>query len=255
MFFGHEDKVKAFKNLVDGGALGHAYLFYGDAQIGKCNFAQSLTYYLEYKKFEILEEPLIDSIILGPNERGIISVDEARKIRNFLWQTPLKSSRRTVIVDQAELLTDEAQSSMLKIVEEPPKHGLIIFIAYDHQVLFPPLLSRLAKIYFTRLSKERIKKILIENFAVASEKAKSVALESFGRIGRALDLIEEKKTKKQEDSLEKNLEGAIIDLRNENLKKNSSLLKWLLERENFLKRYNLNNNIQKKVIDYKLQRK
>ncbi|MDI6820677.1 MAG: hypothetical protein QMD65_00665 [Patescibacteria group bacterium] len=254
MLFGHEEKEKAFKNLADSGALSHAYLFFGDSQIGKCNFAQSLAYYLEYGKFEILESPLIDSVILKRDERGIIGIDEARQIRNFLWQTPLKSARRTVIIDEAEALTPEAQSSMLKIVEEPPKHGLIIFIACDSQVLFPPLLSRLTKIYFARLSKTRIREILIKHFNIPVKKAESAAEESFGRMGWALNLISSKKIKNQVGDLKKNLERTIFDLRSQNLIKNSSVLKWLLEREMFLKKYNLNNNIQKKVIDYKLQK-
>jgi len=253
--FGHEDKVKSFKNLTDRGTLSHAYLFFGDAQIGKCNFAQSLAYYLEYKRFEVLKSPLIDCLILKPNEQGIISIDEARQTRNFLWQTPLRSIKRTVIIDEAEKLTVEAQSSMLKIVEEPPEHGLIIFITYNSQVLFPPLLSRLTKIYFARLPKIRIKEILVEHFSVPAKKAEYIAEESFGRIGQALNLIFSKKNKKnQVEDLEKDLEKIIISLSTQNSIKNSSALKWLLEREMFLKRYNLNSNIQRKAIAYKLQK-
>ena len=252
MLFGHEDKIKAFKKLIGEGKLSHAYLFYGDAQIGKFSFAAALANFLEFGKFEILSEPLVDTKIFAPNDMGTISIDAVRGIKHFLWQTPFRSPKKLAIIDEAQALTREAQGALLKIVEEPPPHGLLIFIASSLEVFSPPLLSRLIKIYFRRLPDEKLEKILIENFNAAPAKAKTIAENSFGRIGLALGLLNGGKTNEAEDNLENDLENEILALRKRDIFKNAVLIAWLLEKESALKKYNLNKNLQKKAIETKL---
>jgi len=253
MLFGHEDKVREFEKVIETGRLGHAYLFFGDAQIGKFSFAKSLGHFLESKKFESSDEPLFDTKIFAPNEKDVIGIDAIRSLKSFLWQTPFRSSKKLAIIDEAHALTTEAQSALLKIVEEPPPHGLLIFIASNTQIFFPPLLSRLNKIYFRRLPAEKLEKVLIEHFNVPPAKAKTIALNSFGRIGSALDILNGgTKTGETEDSLEKDLENKILALRKQGTLKNASLIAWLLEKETALKRFNLNKNLQKKAIQNKI---
>ncbi len=259
MLFGHEDKIKAFKKLIGEGKLSHAYLFYGDAQIGKFSFAKSLGSFLESKNFQLSEEPLIDAKIFSPadsagkpNDMGTIGIDAVRGIKHFLWQTPFRSPKKLAIIDEAQALTREAQGALLKIVEEPPPHGLLIFIASNLEIFSPPLLSRLIKIYFRRLPDEKLEKILIENFNAAPAKAKTIAENSFGRIGLALGLLNGGKTNEAEDNLENDLENEILALRKRDIFKNAVLIAWLLEKESALKKYNLNKNLQKKAIETKL---
>jgi DNA polymerase-3 subunit delta' len=251
MLFGHGEKIRIFKKLADEGKLGHAYLFFGDAQIGKSYFGKLLAAYLETGIFDLPESPLIDSAVFSPDEKGTLGIGRVREIRNFLWQTPLRSSRRVVLIEDAEALTAEAQGALLKIVEEPPVHGLILFTAHDPQVLLPPLLSRLSKVHFARLAKLELERTLIENFKVAPAKAKAVAADSFGRIGRAIGSLEKKKMKK-ETRLEDELEEKIVSLRKSDLVKNSKKLSWLLDREALARRFNLNQNLQRKATEHEL---
>lgn len=250
MLIGHDDKINIFRELVRSGNLGHAYLFFGDAGIGKKLFARALASFLENGKFGDSETPLIDSLVFEPKEKNTIGIDEVLEIRRFLWKTPLKSKKRLAIVDAASL-TPEAQSALLKIVEEPPSMATIIFVAYDPRVLFPPLLSRLTKVYFNRLSREDLKRVLVEICKINPKKAEAVAALSFGRIGRALNLIEGKKTGEGED-LGRDIEEEIVRLRNRNLLQNSAILAWLLERLELVRRYNLNMRLQRAAISYKL---
>ncbi|MEK7630061.1 MAG: AAA family ATPase [Patescibacteria group bacterium] len=250
MFFGHGEKIKDFKKLVDKGRLGHAYLFFGDAGIGKFLFAKLLANYLESSEFAISSVPLIDAAFFSPDEKGTIGIPAVREIRNFLRQTPLKSPRRLAVIDNVEALTPEAQSALLKIVEEPPSHALIIFIGHDEQVIFAPLLSRLNKIYFSRFSESEIKKILQEHYDLSAAKAETVAKESFGRLGRAIDII--KGGSENPMTLEAELEGKILELWQKNPFKNSKKLAWMLERESLIKRFDLNKNLQRRAIEEKL---
>ncbi|MEK7464224.1 MAG: AAA family ATPase [Patescibacteria group bacterium] len=252
MLFGHEDKIGIFKKLVKERALGHAYLFYGDPQIGKFSFAVSLANFLESGKFEIGERMLTESKIVLPEEGGI-GIDSAREIKKFLSQSPISSPKRLVVINEAHLLTMEAQAALLKIVEEPFLNSLIIFIASELQTILPPLLSRLTKVYFMRMTKNEVKNILVKEYKITLEKADKISEISFGRMGYALHLLENKE-KREDDDLEQDLEDKIVELYIGGLKKNSSILNTLLDRESAIKRFNLNGNLQRKAIEYELNR-
>ena len=253
MLIGHDDKIRIFKSLVENGNLGHAYLFFGDAGIGKNLFARALANFLENGEFKEPTQPLTDSSVFAPGEKSTIGIDDVLKQRRFLSMTPLRSKRRIAIVE-ASFLTKEAQSAMLKIVEEPPSMAMVIFVAHDPRVLFPPLLSRLTKVYFNRLSREDLKKVLVEIYEISPKKAEELAPISFGRIGRALNLVEGKKTG-GEDDLGRDLEEEIVRLRNKDLLKNSAILDWLLGRLELVRHYNLNMRLQRAAISYKLSQR
>ena len=252
MLYGLEDKIKEFKKLIKEDKLRQSYLFFGESQIGKFTFAASFVFFLENGEFAPPAggRPLIDAKIFSPDESGIIGIDAVRELKKFLYQRPFLSSRRSAVFDSAESLTPEAQSALLKIIEEPPSFSLIIFIAAEASVFFPTLASRFTKIYFSRLSQKLIEKFLRENFKIDSARASLIAQQSFGRIGRAIEIMNQDtryKIQDTRDNIGEYLEELILSLR-KNLFKNSSKLSWLLEREEFLKRYNLNQKLQYRAI-------
>lgn len=251
MLFGYGEKIKSFEKLIKEDKLGQSYLFYGDRGIGKYSFARFLAYALETGKFEASPETLLDALfVVKDEEKNTLGIDKVLEAKRFLWQKPLKSHYRIAVIDDAEDLTPEAQGALLKVVEEPPAHGLLVFISHDKDVLLPPLLSRLTKIYFPRFPKSEIVRILKDKRGIAGEKAEQVARQSFGRPGRAFEILDGK-SDKEEESLEKILENRILELHRDNPKKNTGVLAWLLDREMSVKRYNLNMNLQKKAMEEK----
>ncbi len=141
-----------FKKLIERDKLSHAYLFFGgDRSDGKDKviFAKSLANFLENGVFEEPEKLLTEALIIEKDEEGKIGIDAARNIRHFLYQKPVASKYRTLIVVGADALTPEAKNSILKIVEEPPEPALIVFTVSQEDNLSPALKSRLQKIYFT----------------------------------------------------------------------------------------------------------
>lgn len=172
MIIGHKDLVRDFKQLAKNNRLSHAYIFFGELEIGKFYFAKHLAYLLETGEFEIIDRPLQDALILE-NAGGI---DAMRELKNFLWQKPNLSSKRIAVINNAENLTPQAQNAILKIAEEPPENAIVILIVNQLDNILPPLLSRLQKIYFGRLSDSEME-------AVTNDKG-IIAL-SFGRPGKA----------------------------------------------------------------------
>ena len=254
MLIGYEERIKAFKNLAKSGNLGQSYLFFGDHGVGKSSFAKSLGYFLEFGDFEIGGRSLVNMRVFRPNEKNVIGIGEAMNVRHFLWETPLGGGRRFAIIDNAETLTPEAQGAMLKIVEEPPTKALLVFVTYDAEALFPPLLSRLTKIYFPRLPRKTVGEILMKDYKVPAEEAERLAAESFGSLGRALETHYLGQKTAAEPDLTSEIEEEILALRQSNLKKNAPKIGFLLNKLTLLKRYNLNENLARRAIVYEIQK-
>lgn len=229
--------------------MSHAYLFFGERQIGKRLFAESFAYFLEHGSFEISSAPLLDARVFAPDEKGIIGIDAMRALRQFLSEKPFYSPKRFAIIDGAEALTLEAQSSLLKVVEEPPETSLIVFIARESSVLFAPLLSRLTKVYFKRFSRAEICNFLMELRAIPKKRAEAIAAHSFGRIGRALASVsEEANAGAENEEFEARVEKIIVDYYLQGAQKNAHILLRLLAKEEEIKRFNVNKNLQEKAL-------
>jgi len=148
-----EELVNNFRKLIENDKLSHSYLFFGAGK-EKSIFSWSLANFLEKEKFEKPKEFLSELLIISPNEKGSIGIDKIRNIVYYLWQEPTASSKRVVIIEDAEALTIEAQNAALKVVEEPPRKSLIIFLTKTAEDLLPTLNSRLQKIFFPETSKK-----------------------------------------------------------------------------------------------------
>jgi len=249
----HKHQEKLFQNLIDQGKLGHAYLFFGDPGIGKCAFTKRFASYLEFGSFGHESRSFLDARWFSrDDESSSLGIDSVRTIREFLYQTPLCSRFRLAVIDGAQMLTPEAQSALLKIVEEPPVHGLLIFIAEQEASLVPALLSRLQRFYFPRLSFQKMKAHLEGHYNFSEKEAAVLAVRSFGRIGRALELGHKAVPEKRKEGNPKviflnSLRERIAELHQEGVLKEHETLSRLLCLEVALQRFSLNVSLQRKV--------
>lgn len=78
-------------------------------------------------------------IIKGENSIGI---EQIRKLKRWALLKPFASKSKAAIINEAEKLTLEAQNSLLKILEEPPRHTLIVLTAAKESLLLPTIVSR-----------------------------------------------------------------------------------------------------------------
>lgn len=166
---------------------------------GKRTVAQALAHFLEKGKFEtpaegevLQDAKLIDFAFmqqLDPDRANSIGIDAVREIKNFLWQKPAVSARRTLIIDDAELLTTEAQNALLKVTEEPPASSLLIIVTSDLDSIMSTILSRLQKIYFGAVPEKEIAAWLTEARGVTVAKAVPLAKKALGKPGLAARLL------------------------------------------------------------------
>lgn len=98
-----------------------------------------------------------DYLELTTKEKQSIGIKETRELIKWLQLKPFQSQAKLAIVYEAEKLTTEAQNSLLKTLEEPPKNSYIILITYNHKRLLQTIISRSELIVYrdeTSTSKE-----------------------------------------------------------------------------------------------------
>lgn len=271
MLIGHDNLIRTFKRLIKEDKLSHGYIFFGEPQVGKATFAKYLVNFLEFGKFESSSGISTESLIITPdiqNGNGSIGIDAARDIKRFLYSKPVRSSRRVVIIDDAQNLTNQAQNAILKIAEEPPSSSLIILVLPNPEAILETLQSRFQKIYFPRASTETIKKFLLEEVGVGVEEASRVAAMSVGRAGRAKNIILSENWAFIDKEVQKFLKGVsrdaiikelsdpekkekltlflteIISRLREDKEKNHLALKAILKRMVFMSQFNVNKRLQ-----------
>jgi hypothetical protein len=95
-------------------------------------------------------------------EKQSLGISEIRLFTKHLYLAPA-SSFAVGVIEQAEMLTLEAQNALLKTLEEPPKKARIILCAPSQETLLPTIRSRCQSISLattTTLSEETKKKII-----------------------------------------------------------------------------------------------
>lgn len=86
------------------------------------------------------EDPVYDVLELG--DKSFIGIDEVRKIKEFLSYGPSRASRKYVIINEMTMMTAEAASAALKIIEEPPDFSAFICFSSNIDDVFPTIKSR-----------------------------------------------------------------------------------------------------------------
>jgi hypothetical protein len=199
MIIGHQEILKDLQGFAARDDLAQSYLFFGPSMVGKRTAATAFAKFLEKgeiappREGEVLQDMKLWNLAamkqIDADVKDSIGVDEARQMREFLWQRPAASPRRTLVIDDAEMLTTEAQNALLKATEEPPPSSLIIFITSDPDAIVPTILSRVQKVYFGLVSQDEIAAWLIKDRGVSKPKAAEAAKQSCSKPGLASRLL------------------------------------------------------------------
>lgn len=118
----------------------------------------------------------------GSGER--ISIDTVREMSAAAAYRPYSALNRVIILDDAETLTEIAQEALLKTLEEPPPHVVIMVIATRAESLRPTIRSRCEEIELGLVDSSTIADCLMSRGA-ADPEARNLASLAEGRPGWA----------------------------------------------------------------------
>ena len=153
---GNDDVKKYLTNCIENKNFSHSYIFSGIKGIGKYTFAK------DFAKCILEDSMMQDYYELGPDGKSI-KVSQIRELQNVINIKPTFSKKSVYIIDDADLMTIEAQNSLLKTLEEPPEYAVIILIVHNERSILSTVKSRCVNIKFNKLSDKDIKKYFLKN--------------------------------------------------------------------------------------------
>lgn len=123
----------------------------------------------------------------APNRSDVL-IEQVRSLIDSLGVKPIRGPRRVAIIDDAETLNLPAQNALLKTLEEPPGHTVIILVCGNERALLDTVRSRTRLVRFRPLETIEIAAVLRARTDLSPEQAESLTRLARGSIGRALEL-------------------------------------------------------------------
>jgi DNA polymerase-3 subunit delta' len=139
-----------------------------------------------------------DVILVQPGDSGSIKIDQLRDVIDRSHYRPFEGKRRVVIMDEADAAGADAQSALLKTLEEPPSASVFILVSSMPDALLPTVLSRCPRLRFGPLTPAEVARVLMQDHGYSEQDARAAAADADGSIGRALESQSEDLTEARE---------------------------------------------------------
>lgn len=192
---GHDRNVEIFRRAIARGRLASTFLFAGPAGVGKRMFAHRLaqTLQCEVNPPELMnpcgvcsdcrqvltgQHPDIHTVA-KPEDRAFIPLElligpkdnRQTGLCADISTTPFRGKRKIAILDDADYLNIEGANAMLKTLEEPPEHSLLILIGTSVSRQLPTIRSRCQVVRFAPLEVPVLESLLSRRLAELAETA------------------------------------------------------------------------------------
>ncbi len=202
---GHSKPISLLQRAIENEKVVNSYLFLGNEGIGKkvvaLEFAKALNcldketgrgeacdHCASCKKIDRALHP--DVLLIEPTGQGIKKEQVIQMQRELVYK-PYEGKRRVCILTAADRMAHDIPNTLLKTLEEPPLHTVIILLANNARFILPTILSRCQPIRFNPLPISLVSKWLMEGKGLNETEAHLLASLSDGSPGKALEIQEE----------------------------------------------------------------
>ncbi len=186
-FYGNAHVTEALERMLAHGRLAQTLLFSGAEGVGKATLARRLAEHIlpDPARIELddlslpanleivaareklapekrNEDPLLfsshpDFVTFAPDgPLRQISIQQTRLLKERSQFLPNKGKRRVFLIDHVDRANDQAANSLLKTLEEPPEHLILILTAENAYDLLPTIRSRSVPFHFAPLSPDQM---------------------------------------------------------------------------------------------------
>ena len=250
---GHDWAVNHFRKSLRNDRFRHAYLITGIPSIGKSHLAHYIAMTLNCTAEEEEQRPCGQcrscKLLLSGNHpdmiysetdpvTGVLKIDEIRNATRLLALKPYSSKYRVALFHDFDHAQGRAQDAILKTLEEPAPHAVLILMATNPEILLPTITSRCQPIRLQPVATKIIQETLSE-YGVAEQDAEFLARLSNGRIGWAIQVLQDETILEQRkqalDMLEEIVKGnrvarfKLADDLSKDARKEKQSLRTLLE--------------------------
>jgi DNA polymerase-3 subunit delta' len=204
---GHDRATSLVRSMI-AGRTPHALLISGPSGVGKTTLALDLAAGLLCEAADVTSRPCracracrlvdrgihldlhrlaptgpADQIRIGDRDRP--DPGTVRRLAADLVLLPVEGGARVAILERADRLTDDAQTALLKTLEEPPSGVTIVLCADDEERLMPTVRSRCTRIRLGPVAIREIEAILTSMEIAEPPVAARLARIASGRPGVA----------------------------------------------------------------------
>lgn len=185
--YGNEEIINTLNKMVlTPKTIPHSFLLTGPTGCGKTTIARIIANTLNCTGDDLRE---VDSA----DFRGI---DTIREIRKQVLYRPLQGDYRIWILDECHKMSNDAQSALLKTLEDTPSHVIFILCTTDPQKLLPTIKGRCSQFQVKPLNELLMYKLLrkiakAEGVSLEKEIYDQIIMDSFGHPRNAIQTLEQ----------------------------------------------------------------
>jgi DNA polymerase-3 subunit delta' len=202
---GHSKPIGLLKRAIEKDKIAQSYLFLGNEGIGKkwvaLQFAKAIDCLeggseigdacdccLSCRK---IDKGLHPDVLLIEPQGQVIKKEQIIQMQSELVYRPYEGRYRVCILTAADRMASYIPNTLLKTLEEPPLHTVMILLAHNSKLLLPTILSRCHPIRFNPLPVPLVSKWLMEQKGLGEKDAHLLASLSEGSLGKALEIKDE----------------------------------------------------------------
>lgn len=192
---GHENVIQYLKKVVKEKKLSHAIMLEGIDGIGKSLVGHELAKAILCTSksgdacdtcrscIKMSHDNHPDFMVIEPDGSQIKN-HQIEAFQEFSTIKPYDSDYKVILIKESEKMNISSQNRILKTLEEPPEHVVMILLTENSETFLPTITSRTQIIKMQGLSEEKIITFL-SKFDLTIEEKMTLAKLSLGSIGRA----------------------------------------------------------------------
>jgi DNA polymerase-3 subunit delta' len=200
---GHDWAVNLLKTNIRNGHLPHSYLITGPQRVGRRSLAIRLAQAVNCdkasepgeicatcrpcEKIGQMQHPDFH-VVQAQENRGTLKVDQIRELQHKLSLTPYEANYRIALLLRFEEAHNSAANALLKTLEEPPRHVILIITADSSESLPATIVSRCQVIHLRSVPTDTITRGLVSGWNLSQDDASHYAHICGGRPGLAITL-------------------------------------------------------------------
>ncbi|MCU1601554.1 MAG: polymerase subunit delta [Frankiales bacterium] len=201
---GQEAVVEQLSAAARGNGMTHAWLFTGPPGSGRSVAARAFAAALQCADqgcgtceacHQALSGNHPDVAVIVPEGLHLL-IDQAREVIQRSSRMPTRGRWQVTLIEDADRMEERTSNTLLKAVEEPPPHSVLLLCAPSVDDLLPTIRSRCRLVQLRTPSVQAVQSVLVAD-GVDPAMAAFAAQASQGHIGRARRLARDEDTRRE----------------------------------------------------------